>query len=149
MSQLQKQIFKSRLALQKICFISPFLDSQASHLAFPFKSRSPGLSAVVIRHTESGMMGKMSHKKALFSPSAFSHSLPVLTSPTTACLYRPYRSNSSWSVGLVFTFFTSSAIFSNSACRQMESSELTASLVFRTFAASPIQVHHQFAFNCS
>lgn len=143
MSRLQKQIFKSRLALQKICFILPFLDSQASRLAFPFKSRCPGLSAVVIRHTESGMMGKMLHKKAL------SHSLLVPTSPTTACLYRPYRSNSSWSVGLVFTFFTSSAVFSNSACRQMGSSELTASLVLRTFAASPIQVHRQFAFNCS
>lgn len=27
----------------------PFLDSQASHLAFPFRSRSPGLSAAVRR----------------------------------------------------------------------------------------------------
>lgn len=65
MSLLQKHIFKADKHCRK-CFISPFLDSQASHLAFPFKSRSPGLSAVVIRHTESGMMGMMRHKKALW-----------------------------------------------------------------------------------
>lgn len=40
-------------------FISPFLDSQASHLAFPFKSRSPGLSGVMRRRTESWMMEMM------------------------------------------------------------------------------------------
>lgn len=40
--------------------------------------------------------------------------LPVLTSPTVACLYSPYTSSKSWSEGLFFSFFTSSAAFRNS-----------------------------------
>lgn len=39
--------------------------------------------------------------------------LPVLQSPTVACLYKAYNSRSSSSVGLAFSFLTSSAALSN------------------------------------
>ena len=46
------------------------------------------------------------------------NSIPMLMSPNMACLYRPYMSSSSWSEGLDFSFFTSSATRSNSACTE-------------------------------
>lgn len=96
---------------QKFFFL-PFLEFHASHLAFPFKSIIPGLSA-----QNRFEQLDLSVMLIWFNTNIYTglQQLPVLMSPTMACLQRPYKSSSSWSVGLVFTFFTFSAYCSNSA----------------------------------